>query len=51
MKTKPATTMTTTGVARRRAIVGNDAVLIDKATNVVLDVIRNVVNKGGQTGQ
>ena len=34
-----------------RAIVGNDAVLIDTATNVVLDVIRNVVNKGGQSGQ
>jgi len=26
-------------------------VLIDTATNVVLDVIRNVVNKGGQSGQ
>ncbi len=34
-----------------RAIVGNDAVLLDTATNVVLDVIRNVVNKGGQSGQ
>lgn len=29
-----------------RAIVGNDAVLIDTATNVVLDVLRGVLNKG-----